>query len=82
MDLDIDIEYDNPGNAIGDMYSWCRRVAEDRDEQGYDGYYKAQQPRKRQAREQHRIMKVLPLAKGDEPEETDSETSWTGVFGR
>lgn len=64
--LDIDIEYDDPDNAIGDMCLWCRRVAE------YDAYYEAQQTRKRQARKQHRIMKVLALAKGEEPEETDS----------
>jgi hypothetical protein len=57
-------------------------VAEDGDGQEYDAYYEAQQARKRQVREQHRTMKVLVLAKGDEPEETDSETSWTGVFGR
>jgi len=80
--LDIDIEYDDLGNAIGDMYTWCRRVAEDRDRQGYDAYYEARQAQKRQAREQHRIVKVLALTKGDEPEETDSETSWMGVFGR
>ena len=80
--LDIDIEYDDPDNAIRDMCSWCRRVAEDGDGQEYDAHYEAQQTWKRQAREQHRIMKVLALAKGDEPEETDSETSWMGYSDR
>jgi hypothetical protein len=41
--LDIDIEYDDPDNAIGDMCSWCRRVAENGDGQEYDAYYKMRQ---------------------------------------
>ena len=53
-------------------------MAEDGDGQEYDVYYEAQQTRKRQVRKQYTIMKVLALAKGEEPEETDSETSWTG----
>ena len=76
--FDIDIKYDDPDNVIGDMCSWCRRVAEDGDGQEYDVYYEAQQTRKRQARKQYRIMKVLALVKGEELEETDSETSWMG----
>jgi hypothetical protein len=79
--FDIDIEYDDPDDAIGDMCSWSRRVAEDWDGQEYDAYYEAQQTWKMQAWKQHRIMKVLVLAKGEEPEETDSETSRMGYSG-